>query len=155
MAGKKIELQDPPQEYTGFVRPIQQIIDEFWNTINNHPDVKLLTCSLGGRPNQGTEFPNTPSSQQHKMEFRFIYRESAAQVAMSDQPKPNAFEPGGKFYHLLPQREETKPTEPVDDTPGKSIANLLPEGRKAKVKRPERVETPAPVQQPQLEEATA
>lgn len=129
MAKKDEDKVVEPKPIRNAQPTIQQIIDEFWNRINSHPDVKLLTCSLGGRPEKGTEFPLTPSSQQHKMEIRFVYRESIPKEVAVKSSVPGPYEPGGKFYHLIPKKEE--PSQEPENGPKKSWEHLLPPSRKA------------------------
>ncbi len=105
------------------VVPIQQIIEEFWSAVTNHPDVKMMTCSLGGKPPENMIFPGVPTRKQHAMEIRFVYKETASFMEQ-EQRDLSPYGPGGKYEKLIPKKDD-KPTEEVVDEQEHSWDHLI------------------------------
>jgi hypothetical protein len=128
----QIEASAPPADYVEAMKnnpPVHQvyrqesmaqIIDEFWRKISNHPDCKVMSSSLGGRPRSADEFKDTPSYMQHQMEFRFIYRD-AKSTQVQEQAKVGPYEPGGKYYHMIPKKGEAAAEQEPGSTPKEDV----------------------------------
>ena len=101
-------LAKAPRMQHGTVRPMKQIVDEFLAAIMGHPDCNVLSSSFGGRPEKGVEFTDTPVLNQHVAEIRLVWRDAKPDAQAKEQQKKvaSAFEPGGKYYDLIPRRGE-------------------------------------------------
>ncbi len=109
-------LTRPPQmkhsrETRSAGRSMKQIIDQFIADISGHPDCNLLGSAFGGRPAKAVEFSNTPVTNQHMVELRFVWRDAVQQQAIVDESAPSAFAPGGRYYDLIPKRGEREVVE--------------------------------------------
>jgi len=109
------------------VRPINQIIDEFWHTCLSHPDFKALTCVWHGRPNSAQRFDdNTPPSMQHMVNLSFVWKESMAEQVVKEVEDPYA--PGGRLSFIVARKEEVATAkEATFEEPKKSWENLVPQ----------------------------
>ena len=126
---------DEPQEVRPpRYRPVNQLVDEFYAMLLSHPDVKVLTSAIGGKPRRGTEFDGVPMTKQHQAELRFIWKDTSAEHVAKTEPGP--YEPGGRLYHMLPKKQEFVPEPVVDEAPKKSW-----EGQVVKHEKPEPVTT--------------
>lgn len=111
------------------VRPINQIIDEFWHTCVSHPDFKALTCVWHGRPNSAQRFDdNTPPSMQHLVNLSFVWKESMVEQAAKEVEDPYA--PGGRLSFIVTRKEEVAaPAKEAtfEEPKKKSWENLVPQ----------------------------
>lgn len=128
MGRKRAEESTPVvAERRPSVRPINQIIDEFWHTCLSHPDFKALTCVWHGRPNSAQRFDdNTPPSMQHLVNLSFVWKESMAEQVVKEVEDPYA--PGGRLAFIVSRKDEVAPAkEATFEEPKKSWDNLVPQ----------------------------
>jgi hypothetical protein len=119
LASEPVDVQ--PKQTNRRGRTIKQVIDAFYHELLSHPDCKIVEHGVLKVPNSALLLSGVHPLDQKLLELKVVFKNSDARSKKDDEnePQKDPHGPGGKFFHLIPQRDSAMKNPAVETIPPK------------------------------------